>query len=305
MTSESLTPDINYQLFSIAMDIRRGDHPYPRELIRETGDWMVLAHQRHKASIALVHAAPANGFTREQAINYVFENSEESPLLKEEGSVLIENGLILPYPNKGDKPEIVMNRSSVPSFEGATLGPITKDSGQLEWFEPSLVFATSGIEQQIDNGKTVGFTSVKCRIITAIHMKFFWEMRKRCDYMVVALDSESYDKHRVVDGFTPNFADKASFLRAIDFPDKRKIDLITPTHGFLPSDWFDELNLPYVAARNSKGLKYFLSERDLLFDKKKHLAEGNGMKVCKINFSKNSVNIHSSKLVKKFNLGKL
>jgi hypothetical protein len=331
--------NIDYQLFSIARDMKKDAHPYPSEYGLAEPDWKLIRYLRHKASVALAYS-PNKWFDKRDAEEYVYASSKECPLLPGEGKIISKNQFILPNPTVEDVPEIKLSYGTgIANDEDLVLGPTTVNKEHLKWFDPSWNFVISRIGDELDvPNKIVGVTSGKWRAITAYHMLFLWKMRQKCNFMVVAADDEKYDTSRVDDNFIPRFEEKIASLGVLKFPDGSTIDLVTKTHFVDHTEWFGgvylpfgitgdvffrdeselkrEMNVsqdssdlalqkvhsrlsPFVSERMLR-LKYFLSNNDYMFDIKKYIAAIRGIPTERIKMPKNSP--HVSDLVRKFDL---
>ncbi len=329
-------------LLSVALDINEGKTFQLEKTILESPlGWDYLTYARHVASLALARA-PFEGKTIDDIKNWITSNPDQSPLLPEEIEPIIENKLILPYSYRHINLNTVFNY--VPTLEKPWTGIYMEDPNVLKWYEPNIHFVTSRIHDYLkaNRGKTAGITIGKWRLLHTGHLDTLWEMRQKCDFMVVAVDPKEYDVFRIKDSFVPEYEDKISYLRALTFPDGRKIDLMFVAHFAEPETWFGMVYLPFVLteilgksefeikkldrfsnnfddinafvleqsrkrmgpdeAERRSRLFYYLSEADPHFLHKQFLASKEGYEVKSLQFQNWKKKVSSSILVKNFNL---
>lgn len=178
-------------------------------------------------------------------------------------------------------------------------------------------------------------------MLTAAHLHSLWEIRQQCDFMVVAIDPIIFSGYVASDGFQPDYLEKVANMRAVTFPDGRKVDLIVETHALDPTQDTKCVYLPYALEEGIytmkmqdvnnilkifkgateyklqqvwdslpvsmvdrlKRVRYFVSEGDKYYRHKGFLAATRGIKVYPISYPAWKRRIHVSKLVERFGLG--
>jgi hypothetical protein len=332
--------DIDFILFDTAFKIKNGELPFRKELIKSPLRWKALTLARHRASLALTRT-PFWGYNVDHVRGWLEKDPDNNPLLSEEIDSIISSRLVLPHPRRYPNLKVVSNFN--PDVKD-WLGVYMDDPEVLKWYEPSINFVAMRIHDYLKKnpGKTAGLTTGKWRFLHAAHLDTLWQMRQQCDFMIVAIDPKKHDAARVTDGFVPEYEDKVSFLRAITFPDGRKIDLMFETHFEDPKTWFSDLYLPFVLTESliSRGGKkedleafmrtfsnphkyfleqaranldsheaerrsrlfYFVSEVDPFFDHKQLLASREGYEVKTLSFQEWKTHVSASKIVERFGL---